>query len=244
MRIQRRNFGKKGISNQVTGKSPRKKKRDPTKKRKCLYDSDLVGDVEGVVVGSQPDVGLLHAIGADQGVHFTNVDLVQLFDSLANLRLVGLQIDDENQSVVVFNLLHGRFCRQGIPDDGIGIHTISAGRALLGKLGRSLQSQRLGATEFDSRPHLLDASAKAAFDDLLLSRERLGGRGRLGDFLFRFDPLDGLGVLLRLLRRLWLVGLFDFLLRATGGFLLSFLGWSHDLFLVLSLTTFNTKYFK
>jgi len=182
-----------------------KKKETQRKKRNCLYDSDFVGDIEGVVIGSQPDVGLLHAIGANQRVDFADVDLVQLLDRLANLRLVGLQIDDENQSVVVFNLLHGRFCRQGIPDDGIGIHTISAGRALLGKLGRSLQSQRLGATEFDSRPHLLDASAKAAFDDLLLSRERLGGSGCLGDFLFRFDPLDGLGVLLRLLCRLGLV---------------------------------------
>ena len=32
-------------------------------------DSDLVGDVQGIVVGGEPDVGLLVAGGADQGVH-------------------------------------------------------------------------------------------------------------------------------------------------------------------------------
>ena len=32
-------------------------------------NSDLVGDVQGVVVWGEPDVGLLVAGGADQGVH-------------------------------------------------------------------------------------------------------------------------------------------------------------------------------
>ena len=34
-----------------------------------LDDADLVGNVKGVVVGGQLDVGLLGAIGTDQGVH-------------------------------------------------------------------------------------------------------------------------------------------------------------------------------
>lgn len=57
----------------------------------------------------------------DECVDFGDVDVVQLLDSVLDLMLVGLDIHDEYQCVVVLNLLHRRLCRQGELDDSIVI---------------------------------------------------------------------------------------------------------------------------
>ena len=60
-------------------------------KRKHLDDSDLVGNIQSVVVGGQTHVGLLLPVGTDQGVDLGHVDVVQLLDCSLNLVLVGLK---------------------------------------------------------------------------------------------------------------------------------------------------------
>jgi len=201
--------------------------------RKDLDDADFVGNIEGVIVRSQSHVSLLHAIGTDERVHFGDVDLIKLLHRLLDLRLVGLEVDDENEGVVILNFLHRRLSREGIADDRIGVHAISFRRALLGELGRPLQSQSLGTAEFDDSSDLLHARSESAFDDLLLGGESLGGSGRLGHLFLGLDLLDGLRVLLGdglldlgrgigLGRRLLGLGL------VTRHFLLSFLA-RHDL---------------
>jgi hypothetical protein len=55
-----------------------------------LDDADLVGNVEGVIVGGQANVRLLLTVGTHQGVHLGHVDVVQLLHRGLDLVLVGL----------------------------------------------------------------------------------------------------------------------------------------------------------
>ncbi len=55
---------------------------------KCSHDANLVGNVEGVQVTGELDVGLLLALGRDQSVNFLYLDSVQLLDGLFDLVLV------------------------------------------------------------------------------------------------------------------------------------------------------------
>ena len=55
----------------------------------------------------------------DECVDFGDIDVVQLLDGVLDLVLVGLDVNDEHQCVVVLDLLHGRLRRQGELDDGI-----------------------------------------------------------------------------------------------------------------------------
>ena len=57
----------------------------------------------------------------DQSINFADFDVVQFLDSRFNLVLVGLQVADKNQSIVIFNLLHGRLCCQWMLDDIVSI---------------------------------------------------------------------------------------------------------------------------
>lgn len=49
--------------------------------------------------------------------------------------LVGLNVADEHQSVVVLNLLHGGLSGQRVLDDGVSIHLIPLGSGFPGVLG-------------------------------------------------------------------------------------------------------------
>ena len=64
---------------------------------KQLDYSDLVGDVEGVVVGGKADVGLLGSVGSDQGVDLGHVDVVELLDGRLHLMLVSLKNEQDNK---------------------------------------------------------------------------------------------------------------------------------------------------
>ena len=57
----------------------------------------------------------------DQSINFADFDVVQFLDSRFNLVLVGLQVADKNQSIVIFNLFHGRLCCQWMLDDIVSI---------------------------------------------------------------------------------------------------------------------------
>lgn len=88
---------------------------------KHLDDANLVGNIQRIKVGRQPDVGLLLAIGADEGVDLAGLDVVQLGDGLLDLVLVGADVDDEDQGVVVLDLLERRLGRQRVLDDAESI---------------------------------------------------------------------------------------------------------------------------
>ena len=53
-----------------------------------LEDADLAGDLQSVRAWSQSNVGLLLSIGADQGGHASDLGVVELGESVANLDLI------------------------------------------------------------------------------------------------------------------------------------------------------------
>ena len=86
--------------------------------------TDLVRDVERIVVRRQADVRLLLAVRSeraykfytphimqvedspDEGIDLRSLNIVQLLYGVLDLTLVGLDVNDEHQGVVLLNLLH------------------------------------------------------------------------------------------------------------------------------------------
>merc|ERR1719222_111898 len=134
-----------------------------------LDDSDLVGDVQGVVVRGKADVGLLISSGSHQCVHLRDIDVVQLLDSRLDLVLISLDIADEDQGVVVLDLLHGGLGGQGVLDDVVSIHAVPAGSRLARVLGGSGRPEGLRPVELNAGPDLLDPGAMDTLHNLLLA---------------------------------------------------------------------------
>jgi len=132
-----------------------------------LYDADLVGNVQGIVVARQAHIGLLLAIGADEHVDLGHLDVVELAHCGTHVVLVGAQVCEEDQGVVVLDLLHGRLGGQRVLDDVVGVHAVPGGHRLPGVLGTPGQLQGGGPTEVHVGADLAGAGAEGALDDLM-----------------------------------------------------------------------------
>ena len=53
----------------------------------------------------------------DECVDLDSVNVKQLLERLLNLSLVGLDVDDEDESVVLLNLLHGALSVEWVDDN-------------------------------------------------------------------------------------------------------------------------------
>merc|ERR1712038_736804 len=130
-----------------------------------LDDADLRSGLQSVVVRSQLDVSLLVASRPGQGVDLGDVDLVKLLDSLLDLVLVALGVNNEDQGVVVFDLLHGGLGGQGELDDGELVVAGPGGDGLGRALGVAGQLEGAGPLEVDRGPDLsLLVLVTAGFD--------------------------------------------------------------------------------
>ena len=65
-----------------------------------------------------------------------------------------LNVANEDQSVVVLDLLHGRLGGQGVLDDVVSIHAVPAGSRLARVLGGSGRPEGLWPVELDTGPDL------------------------------------------------------------------------------------------
>lgn len=84
----------------------------------------------------------------DEGVDAGGIDSVEALDGSLNLGLVGTDVANEDQSIVLFNLAHSALSVQGEADDGVGVHLVAAlGNSCASILGSARQSQGLGAAE-------------------------------------------------------------------------------------------------
>jgi len=81
--------------------------------------------------------------------------------------LVGAQVCEEDQGVVVLDLLHGRLGGQRVLDDVVGVHAVPGGHRLPGVLGTPGQLQGGGPTEVHVGADLAGAGAEGALDDLM-----------------------------------------------------------------------------
>ena len=89
----------------------------------------------------------------DKGVDLDGVNIVELLQSLLDLTLVGTDIDDEDESVVLLNLLHGALSVERVDDDLVLIEAWLMGNRLAWVFGspRELEGLRLveGGRETD-----------------------------------------------------------------------------------------------
>lgn len=60
----------------------------------------------------------------DKGVNFRNIDVIELLNRSLDVVLVGASVDNEYQSIVVLNFLHGCFRCQRILYDIVSIHAV------------------------------------------------------------------------------------------------------------------------
>lgn len=79
--------------------------------------SDSVGNIQCIVILRQLDVAFLQTSRSNESVYFLAFNFVKILNGRLDLTFVGLNIDDENQCVAVFNQLHRRFCCQRILDN-------------------------------------------------------------------------------------------------------------------------------
>jgi hypothetical protein len=62
------------------------------------------GNVERIDISSKAGKGLLGSVWADEGVDLDAVDVVLLLESGSDLALVGLDVADEDEGVVLLDL--------------------------------------------------------------------------------------------------------------------------------------------
>lgn len=83
----------------------------------------------------------------DKGVNLDGVNIVKLLKSLLDLALVGLDVDNEDEGVVLLNLLHRALGVERVDDDLVLIQAGLVRNALAGVLGRAREDQGLRAME-------------------------------------------------------------------------------------------------
>jgi hypothetical protein len=107
-----------------------------------LDDGELGGgNVESINIGSQPRESLLGAVRSDEGVDLDGGDVVLLLESGLDLALVGLDIDDEDEGVVLLDLLHGGLGVKRVDEDLAGVEAGLVRDRLAGVLGRAAVRQ-------------------------------------------------------------------------------------------------------
>lgn len=77
----------------------------------------LVGNIKRVKIAGQSYICLLLSIRADEGIDLCRLDIIQPLDSLTNLPLVGFNVNNEHECIVLFDLFH-RALRVEWRDDG------------------------------------------------------------------------------------------------------------------------------
>lgn len=83
----------------------------------------------------------------DQGVDLDGVNVVELLEGKLDLSLVGLDIDNEDEGVVLLHLLHGALGVERVDNDLVLIEARQRGNRLAGELGSTGKDQSLGAVE-------------------------------------------------------------------------------------------------
>jgi hypothetical protein len=83
----------------------------------------------------------------DEGVDLDSIDIVKLLQCLLDLSLVCLDINDEHQSVVLLNLLHGALRVERVDDDFVLIEARLMRNGLSWVFGRTGELEGLGLVE-------------------------------------------------------------------------------------------------
>jgi hypothetical protein len=113
-------------------------------------------------------------IGSDQGVDLGSLNVVKLLNSILDLSLVSLDINEEDESVIIFELLHCGLGVERLTNDAVLIHAGSMGNRLAGVLGDTSKSESLGQVEGGGGADLALGLTLGTLKGSLLSSESLG----------------------------------------------------------------------
>jgi hypothetical protein len=97
------------------------------------------------VFSSYACIGL--SVLPDKSVDLDSVNVVQGLKSSLDLALVGLDVDNEDKGVVLFDLLHGALGVERVDDDLVVVEASLMRDRLAGVFGRSGELQGLGKVE-------------------------------------------------------------------------------------------------
>jgi hypothetical protein len=92
----------------------------------------------------------------DKGVDLDSVYIVELLQCLLDLSLVGLDVDDEDQGVVLLNLLHGTLSVERVDDNLVLIEARLMRNGLSWVFGRPGELEGLGTVESCRKTDLAD----------------------------------------------------------------------------------------
>lgn len=83
------------------------------------HNSDLVCDLESIVLLVKNNKSLLLSFWCDKSVHFSNLDAVQFLSCLLDRWLGSALVNNEDQSVEFLNGLDGTLRAEWVSDDGV-----------------------------------------------------------------------------------------------------------------------------
>ena len=84
-----------------------------------LDHANSVSNIESIIIFAQSYIRLLKSPGSDESVDLFAVNVVKFPDRRFDLTLVGLDIDNKDQCIAVFDQFHGGFGCQRVLDDGM-----------------------------------------------------------------------------------------------------------------------------
>lgn len=119
------------------------------------HDSNLVGDLESIVLFWKNNISLLESLGGDQSVHLLDLDAVKLLASLLDRGLSGALVNDEHKGVVVLDGLDGRLRWEGVLDDSVLVPSWLLLDSLLHSDSFTCDGKGLGKLESNLVPDLL-----------------------------------------------------------------------------------------
>ena len=136
---------------------------------KNLDEANAVRHIEGILVRGQTNECLLLAIRANERVHLCGFHIVSLLESLLDLALVRLTVDDKYERVHILNLLHGALRVQREQESLAGVRALQV-RSTLTRVSRvAHKTESLGTVERGRSAHLAHTrlTRAALLDDLL-----------------------------------------------------------------------------
>ena len=125
-----------------------------SQKGRRSHNTDLVGNIKGVLVLGEGDVGLLLSSWSVEGVNLLDLELVQLLARLLDHSLVGSFVNDKYKSVVVFNGLDCGLTGEWVLDNCELVEGVQVLHGLHSDLGHSLLHLCRGSSELHSGPDL------------------------------------------------------------------------------------------
>ena len=92
--------------------------------KKGLYHSNLVGNIQSVIIWLQATESLLQTIWPNKSIDLLRLNIIETRNSILDLLFVGTGVNNEYKGVVLFNFLHGRLGGEWVFNDGKGIELL------------------------------------------------------------------------------------------------------------------------